>query len=291
MRTLRPLLLLSLLFAVAPAFAQPGNVRNFIFKQYQVGPPVIPVDYGFEECTADGVFAYPTSSNRPDCHELASGLILSSGTLSIDWSVAAMVSDLIDYALTTDVDAVAADLDALAISTASDLSTGLAGKANASHDHPATGISDSTTVGRSVLTAANAAAARTAIGAGTGSSNFDGAYGSLTGTPSVFAPDTHTHPLADCSDCTATGKAVMGVASYAALRGAVMDTQTHLADGATNAADNAPVALTGSTVGDLETELNATNAMYNDLATKYNALAGIVNALIDAGEANAILTP
>lgn len=37
----------------------------------------------------------------------------------------------------------------------------------AAHNHPASNISDSTAVGRSVLTAADAAAARTAIGAGT----------------------------------------------------------------------------------------------------------------------------
>lgn len=51
--------------------------------------------------------------------------------------------------------------------TTMNLSDGLATKADSSHSHPATGISDSTTVGRSVMTAADAAAARTAIGAGT----------------------------------------------------------------------------------------------------------------------------
>lgn len=48
-------------------------------------------------------------------------------------------------------------------------------------------ITDSTTVGRAVLTAANAAAARTAIGAGTGNgtSNFSGVYSDLTGKPTL----------------------------------------------------------------------------------------------------------
>lgn len=48
-------------------------------------------------------------------------------------------------------------------------------------------ITDSTTVGRAVLTAANAAAARTAIGAGTGngSSDFSGVYSDLTGKPTL----------------------------------------------------------------------------------------------------------
>lgn len=57
------------------------------------------------------------------------------------------------------------------------------------HTHVATAISDSTAVGRSVLTAANAAAARTAIGAGT--SSFDGVYSSLTSIPATFAPAAH----------------------------------------------------------------------------------------------------
>ncbi|MBF6254387.1 hypothetical protein IU414_06685 [Nocardia farcinica] len=46
---------------------------------------------------------------------------------------------------------------------------GLAGKSNVGHTHPATDINNSTSVGRSVLTAADAAAARSAIGAGTSS--------------------------------------------------------------------------------------------------------------------------
>lgn len=46
---------------------------------------------------------------------------------------------------------------------------GLAGKANTVHTHVATDITDSTVTGRSVLTAADAPAARTAIGAGTSS--------------------------------------------------------------------------------------------------------------------------
>ncbi len=52
-----------------------------------------------------------------------------------------------------------------------------------------TQIIDTTTVGRAVMTAADAAAARTAIGAGT--SSFDGAYSSLIGIPSTFVPSAH----------------------------------------------------------------------------------------------------
>ena len=52
-----------------------------------------------------------------------------------------------------------------------------------------TQVIDTTTVGRAVMTAVDAAAARSAIGAGT--SSFDGAYSSLSGIPSTFAPSAH----------------------------------------------------------------------------------------------------
>lgn len=55
-------------------------------------------------------------------------------------------------------------------------------------------ISDSTSVGRAVLTATDAAAARTAIGAASSGSSFDGQYSSLTGIPSTFAPAAHNQP-------------------------------------------------------------------------------------------------
>ena len=63
------------------------------------------------------------------------------------------------------------------------IAAALATKAPTSHTHPATQISDSTATGRSVLTAADAAAARTVIGAGT--SSFSGAYSDLSGRPSL----------------------------------------------------------------------------------------------------------
>lgn len=58
----------------------------------------------------------------------------------------------------------------------------------------AANISDATAVGRSVLTAADATAARTAIGAGTGSSNL-----SIGTTASTAAAGNHTHTAATTS--------------------------------------------------------------------------------------------
>jgi hypothetical protein len=53
----------------------------------------------------------------------------------------------------------------VAISDVTGLTAALAGKASTVHTHVAADVTDSTSVGRSVLTAVNAAAARTAIGA------------------------------------------------------------------------------------------------------------------------------
>jgi hypothetical protein len=57
-----------------------------------------------------------------------------------------------------------------------------------------------TSFGRSLLTQADAAATRTTIGAGT--SSFDGAYGSLSGTPSTFTPASHNHAASDINSGT-----------------------------------------------------------------------------------------
>ena len=59
-------------------------------------------------------------------------------------------------------------------------------------------IHDATDTGRALMTAADAEAAREAIGAGT--SSFDGAYTSLTAVPTEFTPAAHTHVMADITD-------------------------------------------------------------------------------------------
>lgn len=119
----------------------------------------------------------------------------------------------------------------------------------ASHTHPAAQISDATITGRALVNAASAAAARTAIGAGT--SSFDGAYGSLSGRPTlgtaaalavpasgnaaasevVLGSDTrlsdartpaaHTQAASTISDSTATGRSVLTATDAAAARTAI----------------------------------------------------------------------
>lgn len=72
--------------------------------------------------------------------------------------------------------------------------------AAASHTHASTDISDSSAVGRSVLTAADADAVRTAIDAAEG---------------------THSHAAAEISDSTAVGQALMTAADEPAARTAI----------------------------------------------------------------------
>lgn len=60
------------------------------------------------------------------------------------------------------------------------INTALSGKSSTGHTHTASDISNASTVGRNVLTAADAATARGAIGAGTGSSNLT--LGTTAGT-------------------------------------------------------------------------------------------------------------
>lgn len=71
------------------------------------------------------------------------------------------------------------------------------------HTHVSTDVSDSTTVGRSVLTAADAPTARTAINA-----QVSGSYSS----------PGHTHVSTDITDATTIGKALLTASNAAAGR-------------------------------------------------------------------------
>lgn len=94
------------------------------------------------------------------------------------------------------------------------------------HTHTAAQISNSTAVGRSVLTAVDATAARTAIGAGTGSSNL------AIGTTSTTAKAGDYQPTAaNISDSTAVGRSVLTAADAAAARTAIGAGTSNLALG------------------------------------------------------------
>lgn len=115
------------------------------------------------------------------------------------------------------------------------LTSGLGGKANTSHTHMASQITDSTTVGRSVLTAADAAAARSAIGAGTSSLSL--------GTTSTTAKAGDYQPTADQVTETTNNK-IMTAAERTKLSG--------IAAGATAvivAATLGDASVTGAPIG------------------------------------------
>ena len=82
------------------------------------------------------------------------------------------------------------------------------------HTHTATQISDATATGRSVLTAASQAAARTAIGAGTSSL-------ALGTTASTAKAGNYQPTAANISDATTVGRNVLKAADAAAARTAI----------------------------------------------------------------------
>jgi len=118
----------------------------------------------------------------------------------------------------------------------------------AAHTHPSADISDATSVGRSVLQASTAAAARTAIGAGTSNltlgstsstakaGNYQPTWAEVTGKPTTFAPSAHTHDAADVAsgvlsaerlpDASSTSKGALSAAHWALLNSATTSAVT-----------------------------------------------------------------
>lgn len=95
-------------------------------------------------------------------------------------------------------------------------------------------ISDATATGKAVARATSAAAARTAIGAGTSSLTLGG-----TGVATTAMHSDWTPLSTDISDATATGKAVLVAASQAAARTAIGAGTSNLALGGTGSATTA----------------------------------------------------
>lgn len=101
--------------------------------------------------------------------------------------------------LQTVLDGKASAVHTHAINDVTNLQTTLDGKADTSHTHTATDISDSTTTGRAVLTAADAATARAAIGAGTSDLTLAG-----DGVATTAARSDHSHQI-EIEDINANG--------------------------------------------------------------------------------------
>lgn len=137
----------------------------------------------------------------------------------------------------------------------------------------ASGITDSTAVGRAVVTAADAAAARTAIGAGT--SNLAIGTTSTTAKAGNYAPAS-----VDITDATAAGRALLTAADAAAQRtalgvstggggatindAAVTTTNTWSSQNSVNAGGSAPAFLNTVNLGTINNPLNVRTAMKLD---------------------------
>lgn len=112
---------------------------------------------------------------------------------------------------------------AVDMATQAELDAVAAAKANTSHTHTAANISDSTAVGRAVLTAVDAAAARAAIGAGTSSTT--GTVTDVTGTDPITSTGG-TAPVIGITAATTSAAGSMSAADKTKLDG--------VASGATN---------------------------------------------------------
>jgi hypothetical protein len=142
-------------------------------------------------------FAEPGATSVPDHYD---GNSPSTAYVGNAWSgeANASVSERIDMRLVRSVNGFAPDASGnVAVSGGGDGSTTwttLAGKPStfppSGHTHPRSEISDATTVGRAVMGAVDAQAARAAIGAGTGSGTSNLVLGT-TGT--TAAAGNHTH--------------------------------------------------------------------------------------------------
>lgn len=98
---------------------------------------------------------------------------------------------------------------------------GDSGTGSSAHTHVATDISDSSVIGRAVLTAVDAAAARAAIGAAATVHTHDDRYYTEGESDLRFAANVHNHAMTEITGSTATGRAVLGAADAATARTAI----------------------------------------------------------------------
>ena len=165
---------------------------------------------------------------------------------------------------------------AIAQSKVANLVSDLAGKAAASHTHPATDISDSTAAGRTLLTAVNAAAQRSALGLGTAAVLNVPASGNAATGEVVKGDDTR---LSDARTPTAHTHAESDVTNLVSDLGAKAPTSRAI---------NTGVGLTGG--GNLTADrtidlvLNASGGLVKNLGAGTNELgigaSGVTNAML-----------
>lgn len=126
------------------------------------------------------------------------------------------------------------------------------------HLHTTEEISDSGATGRSVLKAADASTARSAIGAGTSNlalgtsagtakaGDYHPTWAQVTGKPATFAPADHTHTASQISDASTVGQNVLKAANAAAARTAIEAGTSSLTVGSVAGAALAAAGAAGS---------------------------------------------
>ena len=126
-------------------------------------------------------------------------------------------------------------------------------KANVSHTHTASQVSDSTATGRALVTATDAAAARGTLGLATVAAT--GAYADLSGKPTTMTPTAHaaTHAAAGSDPVTLTSAQISDltetVASTAVLPTRQVIAGTGLTGGGDLSADRTLAVAYGTTAG------------------------------------------
>lgn len=173
------------------------------------------------------------------------------------------------------------------------LTTALAGKADTAHTHTAAQISDSTTVGRALLTAADASAQRTALGLGTAATSASGDFAAtnhshtianVTGLQSALdgkAASSHTHAIAEVTNLQTTldGKAasthshaisdVTGLQT--ALDGKAASSHTHTAAQISDSTSAGRTLLTAADASAQRTALGLGNAALSNASAFQSA--------------------
>ena len=132
------------------------------------------------------------------------------------------------------------------------ISTALPGKADVGHTHTAAQVSDSTATGRSMLTAADSAAARTAIGAGTsnltiGTTSTTAAAGNDSRLTNARTPTAHaaSHASGGSDQLSIAASQITGTLPVARLGTGTAEAGTYV-DGGTGAWTTLPAVGTGS---------------------------------------------
>lgn len=143
------------------------------------------------------------------------------------------------------------------------LDAGLATKANTSHTHASTDISDSTSSGRTLLTAADASAQRTALGLGSAALN----------ATADFAPASHSHPISDVTGLQTALDGKQAAGSYAAA------VHTHAITDVTNLQSSLDAKLNASATTYVQ-QTSASGAAQlpagNDAARPASPIAGML---------------